>query len=385
MGTIFVFLFPVALLEFIFTGSRNSIDETFNLISLSKYILLLIYLLSIFYLNLASTKVKPKILKLDYNSMHLIVFMLFILAATTFTFQATTSILGVLKINLIIYACYLYSINSTSYSLEQFWKNSLLLTTPLIIFVIILGVLNGFSNGFSRHSFFIFNLTHYLPYVITLFLYALFCYKGKGRKTICLVLSLYVLITASRGGLLALLLSVAACYIFLYKDRISMKILMIGLLTVISIASISFLLALRVDEITSLSDEPYRYKLIEMALFAIFENPIVGNGYLTFVEKSTSLSYSLGLDMAKKKATHNTHLEIAYSFGVFAYFLLLNFFYRGITISRIYMRAYPKFGLFYATTIVYLFIHSFTVNMESLPLFWFVLATTSIIREDQYA
>ncbi|EGR0931770.1 TPA: O-antigen ligase family protein [Vibrio parahaemolyticus] len=369
-------LFAIALLEFLLTGNRGDHDSTFNFISLSKYLLICFYLMFFSLNSMSGGEKSLKVYKSNSFFLLVLLFLLSIVLTCFFNNSTFSSYLGIAKIILIMISCHMMSLNFSVSDLCRFWDASVRLTLPIVCFVITLGIINNIVNGFSRTSFFIFNLTHYLPYVIVMFIYVLLCYKGSGKKTYAFILFLYIVITASRGGIAGLILSLGLSYILFYKDNLTKKMWFVFLGGISSLLVIVVLLYLRSSEISSLSDEPYRYILIQAALQGVLENPLTGNGYLTFVEKSKALATGVGLELVKSKSTHNTHLELAYSFGILAYILFLCFFYYSVKSLKKCFKYNKEFSLFYMASLGYLFIHSFTANMESSPLLWFVICSS---------
>lgn len=377
---LFIFIFPIIIIEFIITGNRDDTDSTFNIISLTKYLLLFLYVISyIFSSIIPSYNKKKPILQINANTLTLFLFIISIIIFSLYS-NDETGIIGTFKIILILISCYFFSISTNKKDLLFFWSKSIKLVTPLIVLTLILGLGSGIINGMTRNEFFIFNLTHFLPYVIVLLLFSLFVYCGPLRKTIVLILISYIILTASRGGIIALLFSIFICSIFFMKENFLKKISKVFTLFVLSFLALTFLLMIRSNEINNITDEPYRYKLLDITYHAILEKPLMGNGYLSFVGKSQELARKYRIDLQKPKSTHNTQLEILYSFGIISYMLFLILQLNSFFTAKKAIVHERKLSLFYIQSIIYLGIHSFTTNMESSPLFWFILLTASSLK-----
>lgn len=377
------FLFPIILLEFLLQGNRQSSDVTFNLHSLAKYVVIGFYITLSIVLSL-DLKSSFKLVKFNFLGSITALIVISLLASTFVTLQSIISLVGAVKIILIIIAVYIYTINSNTHQLHSLWQSSLTHITFLLCCTFFLSFASAYSNGFSRSSLFVFNLTHFLPYVVALFLHTVFVYKGKAKLIYLLVLLTYIIISSSRGGTGALLVSLLLTLVFFKKENYFKKFAKMSYLFAFGLFMFWLLVNFRSNEIESLTDEPYRYVLFNVAWEAFLTNPYFGNGYLTFTRESQALASGLGFELLKAKSIHNTHLEILYSFGLITYILIVFLFVRSLLQAKRFVNIDQGMGLFYSSTLMYLLFHSLTINMESAPLFWLVGLTAFILKEKRY-
>lgn len=143
----------------------------------------------------------------------------------------------------------------------------------------------------------------------------------KFKSVLFVVLSLAVVFTGTRVGLLALILATAAGIFLSEKKREKILVGFVGLLTVLSYA---FLFPSRIE--SAYKDFVQKLSLYRAGFKGIIESPLFGHGTSSFEQFFRRLSiskYYLNFVGEVPDSTHSALLDFAFSYGVLSFLFVI--------------------------------------------------------------
>lgn len=190
-----------------------------------------------------------------------------------------------------------------------------------------------------------------------------------------------VVISASRGGLITLLVALTVIPLSLSRFGFVRRVLVFGILAMVTVSTAVLApriftgLEANLERLQGTLDEietgtlTGRTVIWDAGLEAFFDSPVVGNGYASF---SAAVEPRLG----RGRGAHNAYLSVAVGTGIIGLLLFI-----GIIIVVIFgVFATPARRIEYLVVIAALLVGMIPANIENTKSVWFLLAWLSAAR-----